>query len=348
MKTLIKKISHTLPPSMLALLIVLLYTLISLTPVSASEKTQTINSTQTLHKTLNVDGVEIFYREAGPVDAPTILLLHGFPTSSHMFRNLIPALSDKYHLIAPDYPGFGNSAQPSMDEFEYSFDNIARLMEKFVAELKIKKYSIYLMDYGAPIGFRLAAKHPEKITTLIVQNGNAYDEGLAEFWDPIRTYWNDRSPINAKPLANFITLEGVKWQYTHGVRNTQTISPDNWNVDLRHLTREGNPSIQLQLFYDYQNNIPYYPEWQAYFRKYQPATLIVWGKNDFIFPAQGAYPYKRDLNNLEFHLLDTGHFALEEDGEVITKTIRKFLKKNIPEKQNDLTTDLSSHISYKL
>jgi pimeloyl-ACP methyl ester carboxylesterase len=304
-----------------------------LRPVAAAEHKSTVTVTQTLHKTINIDDVEIFYREAGPVKAPTILLLHGFPTSSHMFRNLIPALSDRYHLVAPDYPGFGNSAQPSMDAFDYTFDNLAHVMDRFVAALGIKKYSVYLMDYGAPIGFRLAAKHPEQVTSLIVQNGNAYTEGLREFWDPIRIYWKERTPKNAEALVGFISPDGVKWQYTHGVRNVQTISPDNWNVDLRHLTREGNPAIQLALFYDYQNNVPYYPEWQAYFRKYQPPTLIVWGKNDYIFPAEGAYPYKHDLKNLEFHLLDTGHFALEEDGQVIADTIRGFLDKQVTRSQ---------------
>jgi pimeloyl-ACP methyl ester carboxylesterase len=298
-------------------------------PVFAAEHKSTVTVTQTLHKTINIDGVEIFYREAGSVEAPTILLLHGFPTSSHMFRNLIPALSDRYHLVAPDYPGFGNSAQPKMDAFDYTFDSLANVMDRFIAELGIKKYSMYLMDYGAPIGFRLAIKHPDQVTSLVVQNGNAYTEGLREFWDPIRTYWKERTPKNAEALVGFISPDGVKWQYTHGVRNDKTISPDNWNVDLRHLTREGNPAIQLALFYDYQNNIPHYPEWQTYFRKYQPPTLIVWGKNDYIFPAEGAYPYKRDLKNLEFHLLDTGHFALEEDGQIIADTIRKFLDKQV-------------------
>ena len=285
--------------------------------------------TQTVHKTIVVNGQEIFYREAGPADAPTILLLHGFPTSSHMFRNLIPALADRFHLVAPDYPGFGNSAQPPMEMFEYSFDNLAALMEGFVDKLNIKKYNLYLMDYGAPIGFRLAAKHPEQVQSLIVQNGNAYEEGLREFWDPIRAYWKDRTSENAQPLAQFISPDGVKWQYTHGVRNEEAISPDNWNMDLRHLAREGNPQIQLALFYDYQNNVPHYPAWQAYFRNHQPPTLIVWGKNDYIFPAEGAHPYKRDLRNLEFHLLDTGHFALEEDGKVIAGKIRQFLNKQV-------------------
>ena len=304
--------------SLLGLLILL--TALIYSNSQAAEVITTNNShTQTLHKTINVDGVDIFYREAGRKDAPTILLLHGFPTSSQMFRNLIPALSDRFHLVAPDYPGFGNSAQPAMDKYEYTFDNLANTMERFVDKLGIDKYSVYLMDYGAPVGLRLASKNPEKITSLIVQNGNAYDEGLLKFWDPIRSYWKERTAENAKPLAGFISPDGVKWQYTHGVRDASTISPDTWNVDLRHLTREGNPSIQLALFYDYQNNVSHYPEWQAYFREHQPPTLIVWGKNDYIFPAEGAHPYKRDLKNLEFHLLDTGHFALEEDGKVIAK-----------------------------
>jgi pimeloyl-ACP methyl ester carboxylesterase len=284
---------------------------------------------QTRYKTISVNGVEVFYREAGPSDAPTILLLHGFPTSSHMFRNLIPALADKYHVVAPDYPGFGNSQQPPMDKFDYSFDNLATLVEAFADQLGIDRYSLYLMDYGAPIGFRLAAKHPERVQSLIVQNGNAYKEGLREFWDPIRVYWNNPTPENAKPLAGFISPDGVKWQYTHGVRNAERISPDNWNVDLRHLTREGNAEIQLALFYDYQNNVPHYPAWQTYFRKHQPPTLIVWGKNDYIFPVEGAHPYKRDLKNLEFHLLDTGHFALEEDGQLIANWIRSFLQSRV-------------------
>jgi len=283
----------------------------------------------TSHKTIEIDGVEVFYREAGPVDAPTILLLHGFPTSSHMFRNLIPALSDRFHLVAPDYPGFGNTEQPTMENFDYTFDGLAKLMESFIAAKGIEKYSVYLMDYGAPVGFRLAANNPDDVQALIVQNGNAYDEGLKEFWDPIRTYWADPSATNAEPLAGFISPEGVKWQYTHGVRDVSVISPDNWNVDLRHLQREGNPDIQLALFYDYQNNVPHYPAWQEYFRQYQPPTLVVWGKNDHIFPADGAHPYKRDLQNLEFHLLDTGHFSLEEDGQIIATLMRDFLNRQL-------------------
>jgi pimeloyl-ACP methyl ester carboxylesterase len=281
------------------------------------------------YKTVEVNGLDVFYREAGDKNAPTLLLLHGFPTSSHMFRNLLAELADSYHMLAPDFPGFGNSSQPSMDDFDYTFDNLAATVEGFLDALSVTKYSIYLMDYGAPVGFRIAAKYPERVQTLIIQNGNAYDEGLREFWDPIKVYWNDRTPENAEPLTAFITPDGVKWQYTHGVRDLQAISPDNWNIDHRHLSREGNPAIQLALFYDYQSNVPLYPGWQAYFREYQPPTLIVWGKNDYIFPVEGAHPYKRDLKNLDFNLLDTGHFALEEDGDVIAGHIRRFLDKHL-------------------
>ena len=283
----------------------------------------------TLHKTIEIDGLSIFYREAGPQDAPTILLLHGFPTSSHMFRNLIPSLADTFHLIAPDYPGFGASSMPHVDEFEYSFDNLAAVMEKFVEQLGLERYFLYVMDYGAPVGYRLASKHPEKVLGLIVQNGNAYDEGLREFWEPIRAYWKDKTSENAKVLAdNLLTLDATKWQYTNGVRNPETVAPDNWFNDQYLLDRPGNKEIQLELFYSYGTNPPLYPQWQEYFRQYQPPTLLVWGKGDYIFPAEGAYPYKRDLTNLEFHILDTGHFALEEELAFISSRIRDFGLRN--------------------
>ncbi len=279
----------------------------------------------TLHKTVTLGGLDIFYREAGPRDAPTIVLLHGFPTSSQMFRNLIPALADRFHVVAPDYPGFGNSAIPSPQDFDYIFDNLAKVVEAFLDALAIESYSLYLMDYGGPVGFRLAAKHPERVESLIVQNANAYDEGLRDFWDPFRAYWKDRDAKTAEPLEGFLQLGATKWQYTHGVRREAAISPDTWTVDQHQLDRPGNTAIQLQLFYDYGSNPPLYPAWQAYFREHQPPTLIVWGKNDHIFPAEGAYPYKRDLKILEFHLLDTGHFALEEDGGFIAERIRAFV-----------------------
>jgi pimeloyl-ACP methyl ester carboxylesterase len=244
---------------------------------------------QTLHKYVKVDGLDIFYREAGPKDAPTILLLHGFPTSSHMFRNLITALSDRFHMVAPDYPGYGNSSMPSLKEFDYTFDRIADVMDKFIALVGLEKYSLYLQDYGAPVGYRIAAKHPERVQALIVQNGNAYEEGLDnKFWEPVKAYWKDKSEANADALRKLLTVDATKWQYTNGVRNVETISPDNWIVDQSLLDRPGNKDIQLQLFYDYGSNPPLYPKWQAYFRQYQPPTLIVWGKNDEIFPAEGA------------------------------------------------------------
>ncbi len=291
--------------------------------VKVKEKTQA-----TLHKTVKVNDLNIFYREAGDVNKPTILLLHGYPTSSHMFRNLITDLSVQYHVLAPDYPGYGRSDQPLMKDFDYTFDNMANIVDGFLNELKVEKYSIYLMDYGAPIGFRIAAKYPERIESLIIQNGNAYDEGLKDFWIPIKKYWNDYTVENGKALEGFHSPAGLKWQYTHGVQDSLKISPDNWSIDLQHLTRPENDKIQLAMFYSYRTNVPLYPEWQQYFRDHQPPTLIVWGKNDYIFPADGAYPYKRDLKNLEFHLLDTGHFALEEKGDEIANYILKFLKKN--------------------
>ncbi len=282
----------------------------------------------TLHKNVTIDGVNVFYREAGDRNKPTILLLHGYPTSSHMFRNLITDLSVQYHVLAPDYPGFGRSDQPSIEDFEYTFDNMANIVEGFLMKLDVKKYSIYLMDYGAPIGFRIASKYPERVESLIIQNGNAYDEGLRDFWIPIKKYWNDYTVENGKPLEGFHSPDGLKWQYTHGVKDAATISPDNWNIDLQHLTREENNEIQLAMFYDYRTNVPLYPKWQKYLRDNQPPTLIVWGKNDFIFPVEGAHPYKRDLKVVETHLLDTGHFALEEKGDEIAVYIRNFLKRN--------------------
>jgi len=314
----------------IALLAVLSISLLSFTNVKPEPSNPLVEkvTNPTYHKNIKVNGLNIFYREAGNVNKPTILLLHGYPTSSHMFRNLITDLSVRYHVLAPDYPGFGRSDQPKMKDFNYTFDNMANIVEGFLKELKVDKYSIYLMDYGAPIGFRIASKHPERIESLIIQNGNAYDEGLKDFWVPIKKYWNNYTIENGKPLEGFHSHDGLKWQYTHGVQDATKISPDNWNIDLQHLSRAENNEIQLAMFYDYRTNVPLYPKWQKYFRDHQPPTLIVWGKNDYIFPADGAYPYKRDLTNLEFQLLDTGHFALEEKGDEIVNYILKFLKKN--------------------
>lgn len=325
--------------------------LLCLPVFSPSAQAQEVSApdTQVHYRTMEIQGLEIFYREAGSRDKPTLLLLHGFPTSSHMFRNLIPALAADFHLVAPDYPGYGNSSMPAVDEFDYSFDNFARIVETLTENLELDTYSLYLMDYGAPVGFRLAAAHPERIDSLIIQNGNAYEEGLDnDFWEPIKEYWKDRGAVN-KGLDNawwsnikkaykqpemtnndalgfLVTLGATQWQYLNGARNAEAISPDNWHVTQRLLDREGNQEIQLQMFYDYGTNPALYPQWQKYFRTHQPPTLIVWGEKDEIFPAAGAFPYKRDLENLEFHLLDTGHFALEEDLEVIANHIRNFLK----------------------
>ena len=304
------------------------------------------------YKTVKIEGVDIFYREAGDPDKPTILLLHGFPTSSHMFRELIPELADEFHLVAPDYPGYGFSSMPKVDEFDYSFDNIARLIGKFVDRAGLDRYSIYLMDYGAPVGFRIAAAAPDRVDTLIVQNGNAYFEGIDNnFWEPIREYWKDREAVNAgldnawwinvknaykqPQMANedalrfLLTIGATKWQYTNGVRDVSAVSPDTWGHVQPLLDREGNQDIQLQMFYSYGSNPPLYPEWQEYLREHQPPTLLVWGEHDEIFPAAGAHPYKRDLDDLEFHLLDTGHFALETHGQEIADLMRDFLNRKV-------------------
>ena len=304
------------------------------TPATVGERVPTSKrATATMpvthHRTATIDGVKIFYREAGPDGAPVVLLLHGFPTSSHMFRNLIPALADRYHVIAPDYPGFGQSDMQDRARFAYTFDHIAQLMDRLLDQLGVAKYAMYVMDYGAPIGWRLALKHPDRITGLIVQNGNAYEEGLKEFWDPIKAYWSDGSAEHRRALAGFVAPETTKFQYTDGVEDVTRIAPDNWVYDQALLDRPGNADIQLDLLYDYRTNLPLYPAVQAYFRKNLPPTLIVWGKNDKIFPADGAHPYRRDLPNVEFHLLETGHFALEDKADEMVPLIRDFLDREV-------------------
>jgi len=285
--------------------------------------------TQVRYRSASIDGIEIAYREAGRVDAPAILLLHGFPTSSHMFRHLIPALAGRYRVIAPDYPGFGQSAAPERSEFKYTFDNFARLVDGLTEKLGVSRYALYVMDYGAPVGFRLAAKHPDRVTALVVQNGNAYTEGLQKFWEPIQKYWASGSQVDREAIRWLTSLKATKWQYTHGVPDASLISPDTWTHDQALLDRPGNQEIQLDLFYDYQTNLPLYPGWQAYFRKHKPATLVIWGKNDEIFVAAGAAPYKRDLPDAEVHLLDAGHFALETHGPEIARLIRDFLGRKV-------------------
>ena len=276
-----------------------------------------------------IDGVNIFYREAGSSSAPVVLLLHGFPTSSHMFRNLIPALADRYHVIAPDYPGFGQSDMPDRATFDYTFAHFTNLVDGLLKHLGEQQYAMYVMDYGAPVGYRLALKHPERVSALIVQNGNAYEEGLKEFWNPIKAYWADGSAEHRQALLQLVSPAATKFQYTDGVTDESRISPDNWVHDQALLDRPGNADIQMDLFYDYRTNVPLYPDIQAYFREYKPPTLIVWGKNDKIFPADGAHPYRRDLPAVEFHLLDTGHFALEDKADEMVPLIRDFLGRAI-------------------
>jgi pimeloyl-ACP methyl ester carboxylesterase len=282
------------------------------------------------HRTVKVGELDVFYREAGPKDAPAVLLLHGFPTSSQMFRHLIPALADKYRVIAPDYPGYGHSSMPARDKFTYTFDNLAKVVDEFTEKVGLTKYALYVQDYGAPVGYRLAAAHPGRVTAIVVQNGNAYDEGLDnDVWKPIKAYWKEpTSKERRDAIRNLVTYEATKWQYTHGVKNPELVSPDGPAHDQFLLDRKGNDEIQLDLFLSYGSNPPLYPKWQEYFHTHQPPVLIAWGKNDKIFPAAGAEPYKRDLKTLEFHLLDAGHFALETNGDEIAKLMREFLGKH--------------------
>ena len=282
------------------------------------------------YRTVKVDGVDLFYREAGPADAPVVLLLHGFPTSSHMFRNLIPLLASRYHVIAPDYPGFGQSGSPDRAGFAYTFAHYADLMDTLMGQLGANRYALYVMDYGAPVGYRLALKHPERVSALIVQNGNAYEEGLGLFWKPIKAYWAGDTAENRKALEGLMTLETTKFQYTDGMEDLTRIAPDNWVQDQALLDRPGNLDIQLDLFRDYGSNVPLYPKFQAFFREYKPPTIILWGKNDKIFPAEGAMPYLRDLPKAEMHMLNTGHFALEDKLDVMAPLIQDFLDRNVP------------------
>jgi len=278
------------------------------------------------YNTVRIGDVDVFYREAGSKTAPVLLLLHGFPTSSNMFRNLIPRLAGSFRLIAPDYPGYGFSGMPDRKDFSYTFENMTTVVEGLVEKLGLTAYSLYVMDYGAPIGYRLALRHPEQVKGLIVQNGNAYDEGLLKFWDPIKKYWEDASSENRAALRFLVAADATKWQYQNGVSDLTQLDPTTWTLDQALLDRPGNGEIQLDMLYDYRTNVPLYPQFQEYFRKYQPPTLIVWGKNDFIFPPEGAVPYKRELPNVETHLLDTGHFALETHSEEIASRIEGFFR----------------------
>jgi pimeloyl-ACP methyl ester carboxylesterase len=282
------------------------------------------------YKTRQVDGVEIFYREAGSPSRPTIVLFHGFPSSSHMFRDLIPLLAPDYHVIAADMPGFGYSDQPSAEGFAYTFDHLTEVMDRFLDSVGVSRYSIYVQDYGSPIGFRLFLKHPERIQAIISQNGNAYEEGLSPFWsESIIPYWKDRNPQTEMKIRELFTPATTKFQYTAGSRHSEEVSPDSYTFDQMALDRPGNDQIQLALIYDYQGNVKQYPQWHETLRRVNPPVLAVWGKNDPIFLPQGAEAFRRDVPNAEIHFVDSGHFALEEDSGPIAAYILSFLKQHV-------------------
>jgi pimeloyl-ACP methyl ester carboxylesterase len=277
------------------------------------------------YRKVNVDGLNIFFRQAGPKDARVLLLLHGFPSAGHMFRDLIPQLADQFHAVAPDLPGFGQSDMPERTKFSYTFDNIARVVDRFTEVIGIGRFAIYVFDYGAPTGFRLAMRHPDRITAIISQNGNAYVEGLSEDWNPIRAYWQDPSEANRTALRAFLAPETTFWQYTHGVADTSSVSPDGYSLDNFYLARPGADEVQLDLFGDYKSNVALYPEFQAYFRKHKPPFLAAWGKNDPFFLSPGAEAFKRDIPEADVRFFDTGHFALETHCDEIAVVIREFL-----------------------
>ena len=268
----------------------------------------------------------MFYREAGSKDSPAVVLLHGFPSSSHMFRDLIPRLADKFHVIAPDYVGFGYSDAPTVKEFDYTFDNLAAHVEDLLFKsLGLRQFSIYVQDYGAPVGYRIASRHPDAIQSIVVQNGNAYMEGIGAAFDPMKPFWTNRNSETEKPMRDLLTKQMTMFQYTHGVADTDRVSPDSYTLDQFFLDRPGNDAIQLDLLYNYQSNVALYDRWHEYFRSRQPRMLILWGKNDPFFTVEGAKAYQRDLPKAELHLIDTGHFALEDSSGFIAQRIREFL-----------------------
>jgi len=277
------------------------------------------------YQSVDVDGRKVFYREAGTAGAPKLLLLHGFPTSGHMFRELIPLLADRFHIIAPDLPGFGQSDMPSREDFTYSFDNIAGVIDRFTEVIGFDRFAVYVFDYGAPTGFRIAVKHPERISAIISQNGNAYEEGLSEGWNPIQAYWREPTPANRAALRSFLTPASIEWQYTHGVPDPSEVAPDGHALDSYYMSRPGADEVQLDLMLDYASNVALYPVFQDYFRTHQPPLLAVWGRHDPFFLPPGAEAYKRDIPGASVRFLDTGHFALETHAGEIATAIREFL-----------------------
>lgn len=286
------------------------------------------NHSAVRYSTEVVDGVDIFYREAGDASKTTIVLLHGFPASSHMYRQVLANLGDEFHVVAPDYPGFGNSAFPDPANYAYTFDNLAATIDRFLEQRKIREYVLMIHDYGAPVGFRIALNHPERLKGFVVMNGNAYEEGFhPENTAPVAEYWKSKSSDLEEGIASqLFSLEGIQWQYTHGTRNPGAILPDNWRLDFANLQKPGQHRMQLDLFFDYQNNVKQYPQWQSFLRESQPPMLITWGKHDPFFPTPGAEAYRKDVKRIDFHLLDTGHFALEEESPFIIEKIRIFLR----------------------
>ncbi len=300
----------------------------NITPTVTTNQTslKELKEQATAFKTININGVNIAYREAGNPENPTIVLLHGFPSSSQQYRKVLNELSDAYYIIAPDYPGFGNSDFPTPDEYEYTFDNLAKTIDAFLEKKTLTSYALMIQDFGAPVGFRIATAHPERITAIINQNGNAYEEGLGKAWESIRTLWANRTAETEKAILPAFSLEGLKWQYTHGTRDLTNINPDTWQLDYLRLSRPHAHAAALDLLYDYKNNVTLYPQWQQYLRDNQPPLLIVWGKNDEFFPESGAAAYKKDVKNIDYNIFDTGHFALEEDGAEILTKMRAFMK----------------------
>jgi len=283
--------------------------------------------TDIFYRKADVDGFNIFYREAGAPNAPTLLLLHGFPSAGHMFRDLIPLLADRFHIVAPDLPGFGQSDMPARSAFTYTFDRVADVIDRFTEVIGLKRYAVYVFDYGAPTGFRLAVKHPDRITAIISQNGNAYEEGLSDGWNPIRAYWSDPSQTNRDALRAMLKPETTVWQYTHGVPDATKVSPDGYTLDNHYLARPGADEVQLDLFGDYKSNVALYPTFQNHFRSHKPPFLAVWGKNDPFFLPPGAEAFKRDIPNAVVRFFDTGHFALETHAAEIAAAIRDFLSR---------------------